>query len=199
MYLILFFGLWYLIRGVDVFFFRGAYRSYYYFPMFTLLSANMVWLGFKAYNFSPPKEAGLEEKIGIKQKRDAKVDQQEYVPVIQHLEDLMRDQRLFLNPDLSLKHLAQIAELPQRSVSKAINEGKGCNFQTFVNRYRIQEFKRRMGEPEAERLTFLAHAFASGFASKSTFNSVFKNATGLTPRQYMKYHQNKTETKGPET
>ncbi len=199
LYLILFFGLWYFIRGVDVYFFRGAYRSYYYFPMFTLLSAKVVWLGFRAYNLSPPKEGGMEPLDGKKQTKGLKINTQEYAAVIQQLEQLMEEQKLFLNPDLNLKLLAEIVQLPPRSVSKAINERKGCNFQNFVNHYRIEEFQRRVGEPEARRLTLLAHAYASGFASKSTFNSVFKTATGVTPRQYVKRLQNNKLEKGPET
>lgn len=199
LYLILFFGLWYFIRGIDVYFFRGAYRSYYYFPMFTLLSAKMVWLGFMAYNLSPPKESGMQTLIGEKKQAPVKVGAQEYVAVIQRIEDLMDKKKLFLNPDLNLKLLAETAKLPPRTVSKAINAGKGCNIQAFVNHYRIAEFQRRITAPEAGQLTLLAHAFASGFASKSTFNSVFKNAIGITPRQYVQTYQDNVSEKGPET
>ena len=158
LYLILFFGLWYFIRGLDVYFFRGAYRTYYYFPMFTLLSAKMVWLGFRAYNLSPPKEGGMQILTGGKKQAPVKVGAQEYVAVIQQLEDLMDRKKLFLNPDLNLKLLAETAKLPPRTVSKAINAGKGCNFQAFVNHYRIAEFQRRITAPEAGQLTLLAHA-----------------------------------------
>lgn len=199
LYLILFFGLWYSIRGVDVYFFRGAYRSYYYFPMFMLLSAKMVWLGFRAYNLSPPKGVGAEALDTTRKSRSAKVDPDGYVAEIQYLEGVMSEQKLFLNPELSLSHFADIANLPARSVSKAINAGKGCNFQAFVNHYRLAEFQRRIREPEAGQLTLLAHAYASGFPSKSTFNSVFKKTTGMTPSQYMKTYQNNTGIKGPET
>ncbi|MBX2876026.1 MAG: AraC family transcriptional regulator [Saprospiraceae bacterium] len=198
-FLISFFGLWYLMRGADVFLFRGAYRMYYYFPMFTLLSAQMVWLGFKAYHWKPLRDSEvIKVELGhsiaeVTKEPDA------YDAIMQQLEHLLQEQRLFLDPELSLKSFSQSANLPQRTVSKAINAGTGHNFQTFINRYRIEEFQGRVRQPDAVQLTLLAHAFASGFASKSTFNAVFKKYTGLTPRQYVKQLEEKGSAKGPKT
>lgn len=198
-FLIIFFGLWYLLRGTDVFFFRGAYRSYYYFPMFTLLSAQMVWLGFRAYHWKPVNMAEVKNLEVEDSILEVEKDPKEYDEVIQQLERLMQQQQLYLSPELNLKVFSQYADLPQRTVSKAINESRGCNFQTFVNKYRIEEFKSRIRKPNAVQLTLLAHAYASGFASKSTFNVVFKKTTGMTPRAYMKLIQESTSVKGPET
>ncbi len=197
--LILFFALWYSIRGTDVFFFRGAYRSYYYFPMFTLLSAQMLWLGFRAYSWKPGKIAEIKS-LGVKERIVALAsDDQAYEEVMQQLHHLMVDQQLFLHPDLNLKTFSKAAGLPQRTVSKAINQSRGYNFQRFVNQYRIAAFKNLIQQPNAKQLTILAHAYASGFASKSTFNVVFKNSTGMTPRQYLKQCQESQSTKSPES
>ena len=196
---IAFFGAWYVIRGIDVFFFRGAYRTYYYFPMFTVLSIHMVWLGFRAFNRYPTpilkvKALDVEERTSSYQQ-----EIQDYQDLIEDLESLMECKKLYLDPDLSLSALAKEVAVSPRAVSKAINLCRSMNFHAFVNHYRIEEFKHRIQLPNAKELTLLAHAYASGFASKSTFNAVFKKYNNLTPRQYLQQCQENGELKGPET
>lgn len=196
---IVFFGAWYVIRGIDVYFFRGAYRTYYYFPMFTVLSVHMIWLGFRAFHRYPTpilKVAALEveERTSCYQQ-----EVQNYQDLIERLERLMENKKLYLDSDLSLSLLAKEIALSPRAVSKAINLCRGKNFHAFINHYRIEEFKHRIQAPNAKELTLLAHAYASGFASKSTFNAVFKKYNSLTPRQYLQQCQEKDKLKGPET
>jgi len=54
----------------------------------------------------------------------------------------------------------------------------------FVNGYRVREVQRRIAAGEARALKMLALAMDAGFASKSTFNQVFKKHTNLTPSDY---------------
>ena len=58
------------------------------------------------------------------------------------------------------------------------------NFHEFVNQYRVVEFIERLKRPDHNRFTIWGHALESGFASKSTFNHIFKKYTGLTPKEY---------------
>lgn len=53
-----------------------------------------------------------------------------------------------------------------------------------MNGYRVREVQRRIQAGDAERLTMLAIALDAGFASKSTFNLVFKKHTGRTPSDF---------------
>ena len=62
----------------------------------------------------------------------------------------------------------------------------GKNFYTLVNDYRIEEVKRRLEDPRYRNLTILAIAYDSGFNAKSSFNTIFKEQTGMTPSEYQK-------------
>jgi AraC-like DNA-binding protein len=55
-----------------------------------------------------------------------------------------------------------------------------------VNRYRVEEVKRKLAEGESEKFNLIAIAFDSGFNSKSAFNTIFKKHTGVTPSAYRK-------------
>jgi AraC-like DNA-binding protein len=65
-----------------------------------------------------------------------------------------------------------------------LNEKHGKNFFTFINEYRVKDVISRFGNPENDKFTILAIAYDSGFNSKTTFNSIFKSQTGMTPSQY---------------
>ena len=59
-----------------------------------------------------------------------------------------------------------------------------------MNGYRIEEVKRRLQAGDTQRLTLLGIAYESGFNSKTTFNRVFKETTGMSPKAYKNMSQN---------
>ena len=69
-------------------------------------------------------------------------------------------------------------------MSLAINEGLKKNFYDLVNGYRVEEAKRLLVDPNSNNYTVLSIGFEAGFNSKTTFNTVFKKFTGLTPTAY---------------
>ncbi len=55
-----------------------------------------------------------------------------------------------------------------------------------MNEYRVEESKKRIIDPQNQLFTLLAIAYDSGFNSKSSFNTIFKSFTNLTPSQFKK-------------
>jgi AraC-like DNA-binding protein len=110
-------------------------------------------------------------------------DIEHYVSKLKHF---MATRKPYLEADLSLPELANKLEIPTHHLSRIINEQFGVNFFDFVNQYRIEEVKSRIGNPEFENFSLLGIAFDSGFNTKSAFNRVFKKMVGLTPSEYKK-------------
>ncbi len=102
------------------------------------------------------------------------------------LDALMTDKKPYLDPNLTLRSLAQIMEIPPNHLSQLLNEGFGKNFSAYVNSYRVEAFKSKAADPAQQHLTILALAFDSGFNSKTVFNTFFKKITGKTPKTYWK-------------
>ena len=98
--------------------------------------------------------------------------------------DLMEREKIYQEPELTLQQLAQKLETPAHNLSLAINEGLKKNFYDLVNGYRVEEAKRLLVEPNSNNYTVLSIGFEAGFNSKTTFNTVFKKFTGLTPTAY---------------
>ncbi len=93
-------------------------------------------------------------------------------------------EKLFSNPDLNLQSLAEVFHVKEKRLSKLINQHSGTNFYQFINRFRVNEFKKLMQSPKAAQLSILGLAQEAGFSSKSTFYSAFKTLEGMTPKQY---------------
>jgi AraC-like DNA-binding protein len=102
------------------------------------------------------------------------------------LNNLMRTEKPYKNPDLSVSDLAEMLGTKPHILSKIINDSYHKNFRDFVNTYRVEEFIALANTKEFKHYTFLALAQEVGFNSKSTFNLVFKKVTNQSPREYFK-------------
>ena len=97
---------------------------------------------------------------------------------------LMEVDKLYQEPELTLQQLASRLELSVHQLSQAINDGLKKNFYELVNGYRVAEAKRLLQDDKTVNYTILSIGFEAGFNSKTTFNTVFKKFTGLTPSDY---------------
>ncbi|MBW6536710.1 MAG: helix-turn-helix domain-containing protein [Mariniphaga sp.] len=108
----------------------------------------------------------------------------------ERLKALMKTEKPFLNPELSLPQLAEMLDVPAYQLSQVINSNFNQNYFDFVNTYRVEEVKTKICDPAFGHLSFLGIAFESGFNSKSAFNRIFKKTTGKTPTHYRLEHRN---------
>ena len=108
----------------------------------------------------------------------------------QHLVDrlllYMTEKKPYLDAELTLSSLAKDMNISRSQLSLIINVGTGDNFYDFINKYRVEEVKKLMVDPQVKNYNLLGIALEAGFKSKSTFNLIFKRFTGLTPGEYRK-------------
>ncbi len=102
------------------------------------------------------------------------------------LSNLMENDKLFLDNDLNLPMVAEKLSISIHEASFLINETTKDNFYNFINKYRVDEAKKLLASTKMEELNILGIAFASGFNSKTTFNTTFKRMVGISPSQYSK-------------
>ncbi len=104
----------------------------------------------------------------------------------QNLQKIMEDEKPFLDSDLTLPLLAKKVSISTHHLSQVINEKMAQNFFRFINKYRVEEAKRLLVDPEKKYFNIASIGFDAGFNSISSFNSVFKNHTDMTPSQFRK-------------
>ncbi|MBP2618660.1 helix-turn-helix domain-containing protein [Chryseobacterium jejuense] len=98
----------------------------------------------------------------------------------------MAQEKLYKDPDLNLNYVAQLLDVHPNILSQVINSVENKNFYDYINRHRIEEFKRIACLPENQKYTILSLAFESGFNSKTSFNRNFKKYMNCSPREFLK-------------
>lgn len=103
----------------------------------------------------------------------------------ERLTGLMTDRHLYTEAELRVADLARLAGEAEYKVTQCITGTLGfSNFNQMVNRYRIEEAKRRLVDPDLAHLPILTIALDCGFGSIGPFNRAFKADTGMTPLEF---------------
>jgi AraC-like DNA-binding protein len=124
-----------------------------------------------------------EEQSPLEDKKD-RVVSEELKEIAHKIEQVMVEEKLYLEEGLSVKDLAETVNIQPYLISQAINNSLGKNFYDLVNGYRIEEAKKLILDENLNHLSMIGIAFEAGFSSKTAFNIAFKKFTGLTPREY---------------
>ena len=102
--------------------------------------------------------------------------------LFRRLEQLVVGQQLFRRPELSLDELCGQVGSNRTYVSACVNKEAGMNFNSWINKIRIDDVLKaiRAGERDLTDLYV-----AAGFASQTSFYRNFKLVTQMTPKQYL--------------
>ena len=112
------------------------------------------------------------------------LSEEEKKKIVDVLENIMQTKKLFLNPELKITDVASEVLFPRKQISQAMNEKLSNNFYNFINRYRIEEAKRLLEDTKYSKFSIEGIAHQSGFNSRSSFYTAFRNETGVTPSQF---------------
>jgi YesN/AraC family two-component response regulator len=98
------------------------------------------------------------------------------------IEEVMREEKPFLQPDLRVSDLARLLHTNRDYISKAIRLDKGMSFNEYVNRLRIEHAITLM--KNNPQIPVLELSIKSGYTSKASFFRNFKQFTGTSPKQF---------------
>ena len=96
----------------------------------------------------------------------------------------MSKNELYKDHNITLGKFAKSLSLTTHVVSQVINEQLSCNFNDFINSYRVEEAKKMLRDNDMKNITVASIAYDCGFNTLSAFNTAFKKFTGLTPSQF---------------
>jgi AraC-like DNA-binding protein len=142
--------------------------------LFSLAVYALVYLELRYGLLARLHQPGGRERIG----RDD--------PMLQRLRHAVEDERLFLDPALSLTSLARTLRLSPQHVSRLINAGIGSSFNDYLNRLRVEEACRILSGPDGRSRKISALADDCGFGSSSVFYAAFRKFTGQRPSEFQK-------------
>ena len=92
----------------------------------------------------------------------------------------------YCHKGITMTHVAEQLGTNRTYLSRYINSYYGCNFNTWLNRLRIDEAKRLLVDSPTLSMEQVSRQL--GFTSKSQFMSAFKAQEGFTPGQWRNQH-----------
>jgi AraC-like DNA-binding protein len=130
----------------------------------------------------------FEERSIVRNMSTDPMLEEEATQLTRSLNEFMEREKPYLNPELTLNELASSLGISPRKLSRLINTHLKQNFSGFINGYRIDLARERLAHPKDPGETVLEVMYEVGFKSKSSFNTLFKEKSGLTPTDYKKSH-----------
>ena len=110
------------------------------------------------------------------------------------LERLMQNDQVYKNSLFTREKMAELLGTNRTYLSQTINEQTGLTFTHYMNKYRIEEARRILADPQDDT-PIKAIAADLGFSSVTTFYTLFKAAVQMSPDQYRKHARSLRENK----
>lgn len=114
-----------------------------------------------------------------------RLDEKECADIVARMRKQIESKKLFLHPDLKRTEIAESIGVTPAKLSQVFSLYLKENYYDFINRYRLEEFKRLIKEGDYKRYTILALSERCGF-KKTSFFSTFRKVEGMTPTEYLK-------------
>lgn len=113
----------------------------------------------------------------------SKIDISESKEITKKLQEAMQHEKLYQNPELTLRQLSEHLDYSENKISQVLNGNMGVGFYDYINQWRITRACELITQGEKNLLRI---SIEVGFNSRSTFNNAFKKNTGKTPSHYRK-------------
>ena len=145
---------------------------------------SLIIFGFISYKWYLRRD--LERKRKLFKYAQSNLSKEDTDKINQNLINYLKNNEIYLNPDLSIQQLAQLIGTKPNYLSQVINQYYGKHFRDFINSYRVVKAKELLQKTD---LIIEAIAYDTGFNSTSTFYTAFKKETGMTPKKFRKQKQ----------
>ncbi|MBN2857158.1 MAG: AraC family transcriptional regulator, partial [Candidatus Delongbacteria bacterium] len=97
----------------------------------------------------------------------------------QKVEEVMKDQKPYLNSDLNLNSFSKIVNIPAHHLAYYFREIKKEAFNDYRNCCRVLHAKELISEGKAKEITLEGIGLSSGFSSRTTFFRAFKKCENI--------------------
>ena len=179
--------IWFLSINFFRQFMGDGYARFY--PLWIGMSVLIYWMAYTAIF----QRKIFQERLLLRNELDISIpnnqkisgtDKHKNKELLNEIFTWIQDQKVYLNPELQLEDVAKKFNKSKGYISQLISANHELNFTDYINKLRIDESKKILGDPTYSKYTIVAIGLESGFNSKSSFYTAFKKHTGKTPLQY---------------
>ncbi len=111
------------------------------------------------------------------------VTQSDNCHLFERLENMISQQKLFLDVEITRDELARKLHTNTRYLCEAIKEKMDMTFGEYVNNLRLDHAHKLLVDSDERSTPILVIALSSGFKSLRTFNRAFKEKFGISPKE----------------
>lgn len=104
--------------------------------------------------------------------------------ILLDLQNLFENEKIYLNPSLTLGDLAKQIGTSKSVLSHTINTKVQRNFPSLLNEYRVNEAIRLLKDNKTQHYKMEAIAEMCGYRNRQVFHSAFKKHVGVPPLQF---------------
>ncbi|WP_431167437.1 helix-turn-helix domain-containing protein [Tenacibaculum halocynthiae] len=179
--------------------FKGFMFSYY--PLRIYTTVLIYWLGYQGLRqlrvlkerqhlrevlLTYPIISETKQEVNLNSTETAISNEQleKYKEYFFKIDSFIRAEKKFLLTKYTLQNLSEDFDFSPSTLSLIINTIANKSFIDYLNEMRIEQAKNLLINSEYQNYTIASIGLESGFNSKSTFFTVFKKHTGLTPFNY---------------
>ncbi len=112
----------------------------------------------------------------------SKIDNLDIDSVLQLLNRLVEEEKIYLDEDLNLERLAHELSIAPYQLSEILNDKLDSGFYDYINGFRIRESQQVLIDEPERSITSIAYSV--GFNSLSAFYSWFSKISGTNPKKF---------------
>lgn len=141
-----------------------------------------IFGGLSAWHFS--KANSFLPIVSVEKYAKSSLETSEKALLLAALDKELSQGEYLLGPDASLNGLAKILSTNGHKLSQLLNESKGSTYFELMASHRVKVAKKYLSDPKYDHFKIEEIAYKVGYASKSSFNTVFKKIARSTPSDY---------------
>lgn len=127
---------------------------------------------------TPKQVQSIQEEATI-------IEEDPFFDLSENIKKYLNDERPFIHPDFSISDIALALQVPQNHVSYCINTIMQTKFSALKSDLRIDYAAELLSENLNESFTIEGIAQQSGFRTRASFYSAFKEKIGVTPTEFI--------------
>jgi AraC-like DNA-binding protein len=133
---------------------------------------------------TPDAHSGTRSHPVAPEEAKPALDPQLVRQIMTRLENTLQEGKPFLNPDYSLRELAEAIDIPSHKLSCYLSHYLDTNFNEYINGWRIRHCLQLMKKGDFINLNQSGIAARCGFNNRQTFSAAFKKNTGGYPSSF---------------
>lgn len=132
-----------------------------------------------------PSSSGKQENVKYSKSR---VNEKELARLFRQVEDYVLEKKPYLNNDSKMSDIAVAIGVSPSLLSQVFTLYAKEPYYDYINKYRLEEFKRLIHEGKHKQFTITALSEQCGF-KKTSFFSTFRKVEGTTPTEWIQKQQ----------